>query len=263
MRKNYEKYDEFYEDIVDLERDLKEYDNLKDGTMLSCSDTHKAIVDSFKEMNMQVTKNTKFLDIGSNYGIFTLDMSRAFGIKNDNIYCVDISKKAIDIARKRGFNASVVDLNTDKLPLDSNSIDIAFMGCVIPHLLDPDHMIKELQRTLKTGGIAGIYVPNAASWYNRIGVLLGKSLTFTDASINYTFDSFLFNDVSGHLRMYTVKSLTGLMEVHGFSIKKIVGIGVNTKIGHGKRFGLTTKFLNFIFSKPTLAASIFVIVSKK
>ena len=70
------------------------------------------------------------------------------------------------------------DLNNtkEKIPLEDNSIDIIIAGEVIEHLIDPNKVISEFHRILKSDGILVISTPNICSLVNRIKMLFADFL---------------------------------------------------------------------------------------
>ncbi len=80
--------------------------------------------------------------------------------KNTNIFGIDISAKAIELARKNypKYNFLVGDL--EKLPFPDVKFDLVYSAFVFEHLEDPEKVIKEGIRVLKKGGKILIAAPN-------------------------------------------------------------------------------------------------------
>lgn len=130
---------------------------------------------------------------------------RAFG--------VDVNSQNVEIAKKKGVQAAVLDLNKDNLPFDSNFFDLIFAGEIIEHLIDTDGFLRELHRCLKPQGHLLLTTPNLASFENRIRILLGRYPVWFDYGLHG----------SGHIRAYTPRVLKYQLRQNGFSIVKHTG----------------------------------------
>ena len=91
-----------------------------------------------------------------------------------------------------GLDYKDVDFEKEKLPIESNSIDIAISLAVIEHLRDPEIFITEILRCLKPGGLVYLSTPN----------------------FQLDFKNF-YNDPT-HVRPYTPISLVELLRLNGF-----------------------------------------------
>jgi ubiquinone/menaquinone biosynthesis C-methylase UbiE len=86
---------------------------------------------------------------------------------------VDVSSKAIDLARDRGLDARLIEDAAD-LPFSTASFDVVTCIEVFEHLFDPVSAAKEIRRVVKPGGILLASVPNAAHWRDRLDMLIGQ-----------------------------------------------------------------------------------------
>lgn len=91
-----------------------------------------------------------------------------------------------------GLDYADVNFEVDKMPLASNSIDIAVSLAVIEHLRDPENFISEIFRCLRPGGLIYLSTPN----------------------FQFDFKNF-YNDPT-HVRPYTPTSLVELLRLSGF-----------------------------------------------
>lgn len=55
------------------------------------------------------------------------------------------------------------DLSRDSIPLPDERVDLVLALEVIEHLVNPDHMLREARRVLRSGGSLVISTPNLAS----------------------------------------------------------------------------------------------------
>lgn len=93
----------------------------------------------------------KVLDIGCGDGYI------ATHIKGD-ITGIDISKKLVEIARKRRIKAGVG--NAEKLRFPNNSFDTIIILDTLEHLKNPLKCLKEVKRVLKKRGTLLLTVPS-------------------------------------------------------------------------------------------------------
>jgi SAM-dependent methyltransferase len=114
------------------------------------------------------------------------------------------------------------DHNRSPLPFEDRAFDAIFCGEIIEHLVDPDHLLDEIARTLTPDGICVLTTPNLASWVNRIALLLGWQPFYTSVSLRYEVGRprFLVSDYGcrDHLRLFTLPALRKLLMLHNFDI---------------------------------------------
>jgi len=112
-----------------------------------------------------------------------------------DIGCGDKFLEPAFIARKMnyyGYDINDLDIETDKLPHDDESIDLLISFALIEHLEYPKNMLTEAMRCLKPGGSIVISTPNW--WYS--------SKHFYD---DYT-----------HVKPYSPNTLSYLLADNGF-----------------------------------------------
>lgn len=126
---------------------------------------------------------------------------------------VDIDREHVSIAKERGIDARYCDLNSQKIPFESETFDLIFAGEVIEHLVDTDGFLAELNRCCKTNGHLLLTTPNLASFENRVRLLLGIYPKW----LNYNLSE------SGHVRGYTPGALKKQLGAHGFKVIRNLG----------------------------------------
>lgn len=194
---------------------------------------------------LRILPNRRFntaLDVGCGDGRVAQIMGEKLGTR---FYGVDISKKGVELAKKKGVKAKVADVS-DNIPFKDNYFDLVISTEVIEHVTDPDGLLKEVYRVLKPGGLLLLTTPNLSSWTNRFLFLLGIYPIFLEAStevpIGYGFFSRFIkgHHVVGHVHVFNLRALKDIVTFHNYSIKKIVGNSVN--------FSARSKILTNIYS---------------
>lgn len=195
----------------------------------------------------------KILDIGCGDGSFIIRFK-----KYCEVFGVDVSRRAIKIAKEAGIDAYTVDVSCEKLPFEDEYFDIVYMGDVIEHLVNPDFAINEAARVIKSNGFLVLSTPNLASWLNRLLLLLGMQPLFSEVSTIRNFGR-LGRSGSfpvGHLRLFTYEALKEFLIYYRFKIINVVGANYE---GLSK---LLSK-IDRIFSKIPSLSSIVIVIARK
>lgn len=108
---------------------------------------------------LKVVKPTSgsILDVGCHAGLFTQKVLNKSG--STKVYGVDISPKAIALAKKRIPFGHFQVADAHNLPYQSNFFDAVFCLEVLEHIDDPVTVISEIRRVLKKKGTAVLLVP--------------------------------------------------------------------------------------------------------
>ena len=125
----------------------------------------------------------RLLDIGCGVGNIALYLKEAVGARE--VYGVEIAEKQVKAARQKGVEAFAVDVGVERLPFDDGFFDVIFCGEVIEHLIDTDHLLDEVYRTLSPKGLCVLTTPNLAAWYNRLTLLLGFQPFYTQVGFHH------------------------------------------------------------------------------
>lgn len=99
----------------------------------------------------------KLLDVGCGKGLFLFLASKR-GLLT---YGIDISKVAVDIARKVSPTSDIRVGLGEGLPYSDNFFDYVTCLGSLEHFLDPSKGVREMARVLKPDGRALILVPNS------------------------------------------------------------------------------------------------------
>lgn len=195
----------------------------------------------------------RVLDIGCGDGSLSINFR-----KYSEVFGIDVSHKAVDLARKAGLVAHTVDVSCEKLPFDNEYFDVVYMGDVIEHLVNPDFAICEVLRVLKTGCFLVLSTPNLASWLNRLLLLSGLQPLYSDVSTIKQFGRFGKQDFIslGHLRLFTNRALRQFLMFHHYNIVKVKGVA-------SEGLPRTLSQIDRAFSRIPSLASIIIFIAKK
>lgn len=118
----------------------------------SLDSTHPAM----KKLQEVASESTTILDMGCGEGTRLHSLvgedKKGFG--------VDISSKAIDLAKKKYPELNFKTGDLEKLPYGDGEFDLVYSAFVFEHLDDPEKVINEGIRVLKRGGKFLIVAPN-------------------------------------------------------------------------------------------------------
>ena len=173
------------------------------------------------------TRPHTLLDIGCGAGVSTVFYRDAVG--GPEVKGVDISAPAAAAARARGVDAAVVNLDREDLPFDANSFDATICGELLEHILDIDHLLDEIHRTLMPGGLVAFTTGNLAAWYNRIALLLGWQPYFGGISYRHNVGhphlwGLRPRGGSGRLRPVTPRALRELLTLHNLRVEEMTAV---------------------------------------
>ena len=206
----------------------------------------------------------RILDVGCGDGNFSVLLKEACNAKE--VYGIEISKKGVELANKKGVKALQLDVDKDDFPFEDNCFDAIFCGDVIEHLYDPDQLLDEMYRVSKRGGICVITTPNLASWINRISLLFGFQPYATNVSLKHSIGH-LYEPKKGnkmgeadHKKVLTYHSLIELLSIHKFTILNGTGACIDLQSNVHLSFFVNT--LDKIFSLfPSLAHNMIITVT--
>lgn len=182
----------------------------------------------------------KVLDVGCNDGL----LGQLLIKDGHEVFGVDVSETALDLARERGLKVNRVNLDTDDLPFENESFDVVTVCEVIAHIYDTGHLFKEINRVLKKRGLFVISTPNAVSLGRRAAYLFGIG-AFFEASLED-------ENAAGAIRFFTKDLLLNMLKRHRFEPQELTSDFINI----GKRGTIRSRRLARLF--PTLGASLIV-----
>ena len=115
------------------------------------------------EKHLQITPETRWLDIGCGFGMALESMYQVHGIRGVGI---DMSARAVAICRQRGFDAHAVKVE-DFEPPAGMKFHFIHSSHLIEHVGSPLAYLKKIYDLLEPGGITVFITPNTQTWESR------------------------------------------------------------------------------------------------
>jgi ubiquinone/menaquinone biosynthesis C-methylase UbiE len=154
--------------------------------------TKHLLDDYILSVKFTAIRSTKhLLDIGCGKGT-QLDSFRK--LTNFKLHGIDHSEQNSQILEGIEFNKC--DLERQYIPYEDNKFDVIYSKSVLEHINKYTHMITEMKRVLKPGGILIIMVPDWQTQYKH------------------------FYDDWTHVTPWTLKGLTNCLRYNGFDVIK-------------------------------------------
>jgi|TARA_Y100000310_G_scaffold214702_1_gene215650 2-polyprenyl-3-methyl-5-hydroxy-6-metoxy-1,4-benzoquinol methylase len=125
-------------------------------------------------------RNSKVLELGAGRGGFLKALDE-MGFKN--VSGLDIGNYLEKENEKYRFD--VIDLNTEKLPYEDNSLDVVAGFQVIEHLENYFLVQQEVARVLKPGGMFIFSIPNHMNLFYRIKYAITGNITGFEVDNNH------------------------------------------------------------------------------
>lgn len=111
----------------------------------------------------ELTPGMSVVDVGCGPGTVTVGLASA--VAPGNVLGVDQNGEQLAGARARADQLGLVNVrfvagSCYELPLDDNSIDLAFSHALIEHLSQPVRALTEMRRVLRPGGVVAVCSPD-------------------------------------------------------------------------------------------------------
>ncbi len=135
-------------------------------------------------------------------------------------------------------DVSVFDVEQDLFPHADHEFDVVCCFELLEHLaIDPMHMMAEIQRVLKPGGILVLTTPNVVRSSNVVSMLLGEH--------PYSWSPYNGFDTNRHNREYTPHEIGLLMKSAGLSAQRLDTVGRKKR---GMKRDLLARLVSLILS---------------
>jgi len=209
---------------------IKDYYQIGFSKGDTISDTPRLLTSLKMAKKFVKAKNPVILDIGCGDGYFTKLLGQTLG--STNLNGVDISNNAKELAVENGVDFHLYDIDEGKLSFDDEKFDFIYCGCLIELVLDPDHLLEEINRLLKTDGIVILNNPNMNSWASRIAFLFGYLPYYGRVSTKFDLGKLglpVSNGTSsGFIRLFPTKVLKQFLTLHNFNVRALAGASDNS-----------------------------------
>lgn len=158
-------------------------------------------------------RNNVILDMGCGNGALV----RILLAQGYEVYGVDASASGISLAEQNNpGHFAIMDISSEILPvgLAAKAFDTIVSTEVIEHLYDPRKFIRICRNILPEGGELILSTPYHGYLKNLAIALAGK----WDKHMNPLWDG-------GHIKLWSRRSLTALLEEQGFRVTRFTGCG--------------------------------------
>lgn len=122
-------------------------------------------------------RGASLLEVGCGFGLFvavtrTQYGAHSFGIEPDGPGFGDSIRIARRVVQRYGVTPRVLAAAIgERIPMRSNSFDLAYSTNVLEHVQSPSTVLTEVARVLRPGGVAQMVVPNYGSfWEGHYGM---------------------------------------------------------------------------------------------
>jgi demethylmenaquinone methyltransferase/2-methoxy-6-polyprenyl-1,4-benzoquinol methylase len=142
----------------------------------------------FTMAKMAVQPNRKAIDVACGTCDWTISLAKAVGVQGE-VIGLDFSKNMLEVGEQKikseGFDqVKLIHGNAMELPFDENSFDYATIGFALRNVPDVKHVLVEMKRVVKKGGMVvslelskPVWPPFKALYFfyfNQVLPLLGK-----------------------------------------------------------------------------------------
>lgn len=203
-----------------MKKENSEFDGAADFAVeydyydLSANHTESYLLEPLLRV-VESCKAKSILDLGCGNGWLTQILSK----KGYNAFGVDNSTSGIELANKRlPGKFFVVDAEKDELPiqLSREKFDLILSSEVIEHLYSPRKYISFCKKILERGGEGKLVLTTPYHGYLK-NIFLSVSGKM-DSHFTALWDH-------GHIKFWSQKTVTKLLEEQGFKVESFVGAG--------------------------------------
>lgn len=207
-------------------------------------------VETILAMLPHLGPEARLLDVGCLEGTLTRLYAEKVGARS--VCGVDVCSAAA--AREKGIDALEFDLNSgEKLPYPDGSFDVVVCIETLEHVYPTDHLVREICRTLKPGGIAIIDVPRLDSLLNIALLALGFQPPGIECSRERRYGSINRDSVlTGHVAYFTRRALREMLQSSGLRILDHRQVGqrsgwIKLQEAEGRRVGPLVRLLWWLY----------------
>lgn len=168
-----------------------------------------------KIISKYIKRNSKILDIGCGDGTIIEYLSK--NNEPQEIIGIDISQKAVDYVKAKGFNAFEIDILSDKFTrfLENKKFDYIIITEVLEHVQEPEKVVIAIKNNFTKSIFVSI--PNAGFFIHRLRLLFGRFPVIV-----------IVQHIKEHIRFWTLKDFIYWCNYLGFKVDgTFVSTGLN------------------------------------
>ncbi len=155
----------------------------------------------------RIPAHASVLDIGCGSGDFLAELTEVSSIKAMG---VDISERAVEIARSRGINAQIKDVRKEDLST-LGSFDVVTVFELLEHIPDSEELLLNLHAWFPTAKFI-VSVPNTGYLASRLRLLFGR------------FPKQWHIHPSEHLRFWTLHDFQMTLDALGYEVLDVISL---------------------------------------
>ncbi len=125
---------------------------------------------------LKLVEGKKVLDVGCGSGL----LSKTLLTKGYNVTVIDNDSKAIEIAKKKGINGFVADINTWQT---QEKFDCVILGDVLEHIEDDKLAMRKIREMLEPNGCIVVNVPAYQSLFSKHDAALGHKRRYSNIEL--------------------------------------------------------------------------------
>jgi len=183
----------------------------------------KSLVPVLNNLRRRKPTVGRMLDLGCGYGGLTLALAEFLGAQET--WGVEIVDHRIEGARKRNLNVAKLDLESDPLPFEDESVDLVTSFGLLDHLVYWDNLLAETHRVLSRDGYFLLSATNLRNYVSLISLLLGYQPRDIEVSKKHLVGILPVRhkdtEPGGHLHTLTPKALIELLERNSFEVIQV------------------------------------------
>jgi 2-polyprenyl-3-methyl-5-hydroxy-6-metoxy-1,4-benzoquinol methylase len=165
---------------------------------------------NLEDKNSTVVKQLDFIGFDKKvleFGCSTGYVSKILKERGCAVTGIEIDEEAAKTAEAYCERVIVGDIETIDYnkQLSNEKFDVALFGDILEHLKNPKTILLKVKDFLKERGYIVLSIPNVAHWSTRLDLMCGK--------FNYQ-ELGILDDT--HLRFFTKKTITNLLELCGY-----------------------------------------------
>jgi ubiquinone/menaquinone biosynthesis C-methylase UbiE len=134
-----------------------------------------SLIDRLIEKQVQRSEGMRILELGASSGEHLryvalkphweeyIGLDIAPGISNPDLYSQIVRSESPIFP-----NVRFVAGNAEKMPFDDNTFDLIVSTCLLAHVHEPEKVLKEIRRVIRTGGQVVIGLPTDPGILNRL-----------------------------------------------------------------------------------------------